>query len=444
MNYQSSLCIAAAALAATYGFAGGMPAAEAGIAVQGEQATAEYWTARQPEGEKILLQAEDIQKLNASLRARNETLQDLVDFPSSLTGQQVKNRIFAAMQDYWPAEKPEEYAGSHILTPAEWEYVRQNCNTDSLPEKVEVQYGVTTKRSDMRLLPTSDGWYSAPNDIHYDNLQGTAIDPAQPVAVLAVSQDGSFYFVQSKDYQGWLAASGVALTDYKTWLNYTEPQDFVVVISNKKKIAGSGGAEELYQMGATIPCIKDANGRLALQLPSRNAAGRLEIATSPVQLDNTLHKGYLPFSYNNAIRQAFRFLGDVYGWGGQDESVDCSSFVQDVYRSMGIQIPRDADQQEAAMPVNQSFAGLATAERYEKVKQAKPGTLCFKPGHVMMYLGKNDAGVPMVIHSASSYYDFKTDAQKHYIRQVIVSDMTYQNSQGTQTIDGITSIGSIK
>lgn len=444
MNYQNYFCVAASAMAAAYGFAGLMPAAEAGIAVQGEQATAEYWTARQPEGEKVLLSAEDIQKLNDSLRARNDTLRDLVDFPATLTGQQVKNRIFAAMQDYWPGEKPEDYAGNHILTPAEWEYVRQNCNTDSLPEKVEVQYGVTTKRSDMRLLPTSDGWYSAPNDIHYDNLQGTAIDPAQPVAVLAVSQDGSFYFVQSKDYQGWLAASGVALTDYKTWLNYVEPQDFVVVISNKKKIAGSGGAEELYQMGATIPCIKDSNGRLALQLPSRNAAGRLEIATSPVQLDNTLHKGYLPYSYNNTIRQAFRFLGDVYGWGGQDESVDCSSFVQDVYRSMGVQIPRDADQQEAAMPVNQSFAGLATAERYEKVKQAKPGTLCFKPGHVMMYLGQNDAGVPMVIHSASSYYDFKADAQKHYIRQVIVSDMTYQNSQGTQTIDGITSIGSIK
>ncbi|SFT35352.1 SH3 domain (SH3b1 type) [Selenomonas sp. GACV-9] len=419
--------------------------AEASIAVQGEQATAEYWTTRQPEGEKILMDQKAIKDLNRTLRARNETLRDLAAFPATLTSQQVKNRIYAAMQDYWPGEKPSDvYVGSHILTAAEWDYVRQNCNADNLPETVTIQYGVTTQRGDIRLLPTSDGWYSAPGDVHYDNLQGTAIDPAQAVAVLAVSKDGNFYFVQSSDYQGWLESSKVALTDYKTWLTFAQPQDFVVVISNKKEIQASGGPKALYQMGATIPCHKDDNGRLAMQLPLKNAEGRLELVNTPVQLDNTLHQGYLPYSYNNTICQAFRFLGDVYGWGGQDESVDCSSFVQNVYRSMGIHIPRDADQQEAAMPVNRPFAGLSTTERYNEVKQAKPGALCFKPGHVMMYLGQNDNGVPMVIHSASSYYDYKVDAQKHYIRQVIVSDLTYQNSQGTQTIDGTSSIGSIK
>jgi hypothetical protein len=77
--------------------------------------------------------------------------------------------------------------------------------------------------------------------------------------------------------------------------------------------------------------------------------------------------------------------------------------------------------------------------------RAVPGSLLFKPGHVMMLLGEDEHGTPIVIHSASSYFTFANGkGQKHYIRQVLVSDLTFQNSKGIQTIDGITSIGSIR
>ena len=83
----------------------------------------------------------------------------------------------------------------------------------------------------------------------------------------------------------------------------------------------------------------------------------------------------------------------------------------------------------------------STAERYATVRTADVGALLFKPGHVMMYLGTDDSGTPMVIHCASSYY---AGGYKHYIRQVIVSDLTYQNGSGTATIDGLTSIGQVR
>ena len=111
---------------------------------------------------------------------------------------------------------------------------------------------------------------------------------------------------------------------------------------------------------------------------------------------------------------------------------------------MGILLPRDADQQELAMNNSVSLAGLATADRYGKVGEAPVGALLFKPGHVMLYLGRDAQGTPLVIHSASSYFTFEGGkASKHYIRQVLVSDLSYQNGKGIKTIDGMTSIGSI-
>ena len=137
-----------------------------------------------------------------------------------------------------------------------------------------------------------------------------------------------------------------------------------------------------------------------------------------------------------------KFLGDEYGWGGMDDSVDCSAFTADIYRSMGIELPRDADQQELAMSQSLKFDGLTTAQRFAKVKEAPVGALLFKPGHVMMYLGQDAKGNPLVIHSASSYFTFdKGKKQKHYIRKILVSDLHYQNSKAVETIDGLTSAG---
>ena len=117
--------------------------------------------------------------------------------------------------------------------------------------------------------------------------------------------------------------------------------------------------------------------------------GHLSEADVPIKADSTVNPGYLPCTPNNFVRQSLKFLGDVYGWGGMEESVDCSSFVQDVYRSMGILLPRDADQQELAMNHSVSLEGLNTDARYQKAAEAPVGALFFKPGHVMLYLGKD-------------------------------------------------------
>jgi cell wall-associated NlpC family hydrolase len=80
---------------------------------------------------------------------------------------------------------------------------------------------------------------------------------------------------------------------------------------------------------------------------------------------------------------ASKYIGLPYVWGGNDPSVglDCSSFVQNVYRDMGVELPRVTwDQVKEGTPV----ASMA---------QAQPGDLLFSfnGGHVAIYLGDGKA-----------------------------------------------------
>lgn len=90
-------------------------------------------------------------------------------------------------------------------------------------------------------------------------------------------------------------------------------------------------------------------------------------------------------------RTAMRFLGVPYAWGGTSfAGVDCSGFVQTVFRRNGIDLPRTADAQyEVGRPVSQS--------------RLQPGDLVFfqtyaaGASHVGIYVG---AG--RFVHASSS------------------------------------------
>ena len=348
--------------------------------------TAEYWIQRNQNGDKILLTSTQINRLNAQMLNKDSYSGDLVNYPLMMSADKV-NALIKEAED------------KHLNT---MHFVKDN---------VKVQYAVTVDRGDIRLLPQS--W----NGDNFDELQGTAIDPAEPVAVL--TEAGEFAFVQSRNYIGWIDKAYLAFTTRDIWLNYVNPGYLAVVITNKKNI-NVNGKDILFQMGAVIPLINKNTAKLPLSVNGMLKEIKVQIAN-----DETLHIGYLPCTVNNFIRQSFKFLGDVYGWGGLYESVDCSAFVGDVYKSMGINLPRDADRQEAAMPIFAVFNNVTIDERYDIVRRAPIGSLLFTPTHVMMKLGVDDQNNPLVIHASSAG------------NQVRVSDLSYH-------IDKLTGIGFAK
>lgn len=418
------------------------------IAIHDARATADYWTSRCPEGDKVLLDRNEIQALNVSMRKKSPSLTDLLNYPGSVAKNELKKMILAAQQDFQDMSTPEEHydANGQPISQKSYDVAKANCGLSSLKEKNNVRYALTTERTNLRLLPTAKNYFDDQGFRHYDDLQGTALDPAEPLLVLSESRDGAFVFVKSRNYTGWVSKGAMAFTDRTHWQRYVQPKDFLVVTANKKTVSVKGGWQVLFQMGSVIPLRQQQlrpDGTWTAVVPVE-VNGTLQEAEVNIPADDTVHKGWLPCTQNNFIRQSMKFLGDVYGWGGMEDSVDCSSFVGDIYRSMGLEIPRDADQQELAMPKSLHLEGLSRAQRWEALKKAPVGALLFKPGHVMMYLGEDDRGTPLAIHSASSYFTFRGgEGKKHYIRQVLVSDLHYQNGRGVETIDGMSSIGFI-
>lgn len=85
---------------------------------------------------------------------------------------------------------------------------------------------------------------------------------------------------------------------------------------------------------------------------------------------------------------------------------------------------------------------MTREQRLEILKKSKPGSLLFTKGHVMMYLGTDDNGEPLIIHAASSYYTFDGgQTAKHYIRKIVVSDLHFMSKDKVEMIDRLNSVG---
>ena len=394
----------------------------ASIEITDARSKPDYWINKNSEGDEIILNAQQISALNAQIRNKDDYAADLYNYPQKISAATLKEKMHKLIVD--AKVNIDDYSQSAA-----------NMNFDAVINDITVLYAVTLERVNLRLLPeglTGDA---------YDKLQGTALDPAEPLAVLWESADGQYVFVQSRNYFGWVEKIKLGFMTRDLWRTYIKPDNFIVVTANKKFVT-VGDKKILFQMGAVIPLSKTIeDGKFWTARIPVTEGGKFKQAIVKIAKDDTVHRNFLPCTTNNFIRQSFKFLGDVYGWGGLDNSVDCSSFTSDIYRSMGIEIPRDADRQKYAMPSIGNISVYRRNGRLELLRKCPAGALLLKPGHVMMFLGNDDNGTPIIIHAASSYY---SGGKKIYIRKVVVSDLSYKNYLGDETLDVLTGVTYLK
>ena len=405
-----------------------VPVNAAGITNFSKLVTADYWIENNTDDDTIVLDAAGISKLNAEVREKTPAVYDLESYPATVKGRNLK-----AMLTNFEALEEDLYLRGNKVSDNYKNILRNLVNPKAITHDVAVKYAVVVKRANLRNLPTGEALYYFAADNNFDALQETALDPCEPVIVLHTSENEQFHYVQAANYRGWVSVYDIAYTDRETWLQFLKPKKFVVVVGKSIKLKTWNENVE-YQLGSRIPISGEDDKSYVLNVPGRNKGGNLEKVKVKVAKNASLNEGYLPYTSNNIVRSAFKFYGEPYGWGGLKSSVDCSSLVYNAYRTVGVYLPRNADEQEASAGLHVDLSKLDDAGKLAAIKELPIGACLYMDGHCMLYIGKSN-DIPYVLHALGSYYK---DGKSVNTMRVVVSDLTLQRHNGKTLLSDLT------
>lgn len=193
---------------------------------------------------------------------------------------------------------------------------------------------------------------------------------------------GDWFLCQTEyDYVGWINKTSIIICD-TTFFNMWKKNAIYRIKSLQSTVYSNPDILSIpvsdVVLNNIIHKIKDFNGWSQISLPDARIGF---ISTKDIILDNHVTKDE---NLNKKIAErAKSLIGTPYLWGGNSsKGSDCSGFTQTIFRSEGIQLPRDARQQ--------ALLGNKT-----NVESSIPGDLFFfgdgiKITHVGISLGGMD------------------------------------------------------
>lgn len=402
------LCLGTARAAEGYPFVSDVPGLEEAML------SPDYWVARLVDRETRMSPAQ-VQQFNQRAFALDPNMHDLDQLPAALGRDQLRSLIGRVSR---AASSPRYHAASgREVSAADYRRWTAMANLEALAEQNPVRWGLAVKRAAMRSFPTMERVLKTPEDIHLDRFQETAVFPGERLAILHSSADGEWYFALNYHYGAWLPRSAVALGPREQIAAWHAAGPRLVVTGDRVRTnfnpLDPRGSELPLDMGVSLPLVDPRSTGFAVNgqnpytsyivsLPLRGAAGELEFGQALVARSRDVSVGHLPYRPELLVRQAFKFLGERYGWGHDYNARDCTGFIGEVYKSFGLLMPRNTGQQAAGTyaPTLRFDAPDVEGVR-AALRTLRAGDLIYLPGHVVMYLG-TVAGEPYVIHDRTA------------------------------------------
>lgn len=434
--------------------------ASAVIGVDDAMLSPDYWIKRLGDADRIVLDDKTIAAENAALLQNDPTLHDLPALPATLKRKQVTDWIEALSGR---PSKPMYAADGAELTAAALDALIANMDIGAIADETPARYALVVHRADLRTFPTTLRAFSERKNIDIDRFQESALFPGTPVVVAHASRDGQWRFVVSPRYAAWVENRFLAEGPAAQVFGYADRKPYRIVTGATATTVFSPTQPAISQlqldMGVRVPLEADWPADKAvdgqhpytahvIELPLRADDGSLRIVPALLPKTADTRGDYLPLTRANILRQAFKFLGERYGWGHSYDARDCSGFVSDVYRSMGVQMPRNTSDQAVSPGLNHRLFTDQddSAARLAAVRALEVGDLVYIPGHVMMAIGVVD-GEPYVIHDTTGLSYRRDDGSRVHVdlNAVSVSPLTPLLFGNNQTyVDRMTSIVRIR
>lgn len=364
-----------------------------------------FWISRHPYPDKIILNEEGIAVFNAKLEKELNYIINPLNEPAQYNGKKLKNDLAKEVNNFFKRKlyiSDKKLADKNFYVPIE-----QNMNLAAISEKIDVRYGFLMHYADERLLPTDSLLTVEAGDFEFDELQNSSLDVGTPLIILHESKDGIWVYAETSSSSGWFKKDKIAFCDAQEFKNLLSKKNFAVITAAKADIFLDEDMTKYYdyvRMGTKFAFNESNNGNIIeILIPAKSADGKFLPGKAYIRKEDA-NIGYLAYTPRNIIEQAFKLLNAPYGWGGTGGEQDCSSYIQEIFQTVGITLPRNsASQGKSGVPLGSFAAG----EEKEKLKVLEDDavaaiTILQLKGHVVLYLGmyEND---PYVIHETHAY-----------------------------------------
>ncbi len=437
--------------------------------VTAEMTKASYWAELCDEPDKVLIDAEGIEKANQRIVKTPETYMcDLLNQEETYNATTRKQNLAKAIDDDIKNSRLKAANGNYkeVFLDGEklndndieafCEELKANILAANTEEEATVKYGLCTKASELKMAPVSGfvGFSATDTD---EEFTDSRLNVNEPVIIEAVTGDGKFYWGKTTNCSGWIRSDCVAICDSKEeWKDmWTKTgEDILVVTSDSITLAPSVYDETVSKIElsfATVlplvpedemPGTVDDRGtwyNYVVYIPTRDENGKFVRKMALISMNNKVSIGYLPFTKRNVLEVAFSCLGNRYGWGGMYGLMDCSLYTRDIYKCFGFELARNTSWQRA-MPVgNIDLEGMDDKEKREAIDSCEPGTLLMFKGHITMYIGSVN-GKQYVISDTGSMAETEEaepelDVQKKF--SVCINTLDVRRGNGTTWLSNL-------
>lgn len=412
-----------------------------------EMLNAEYWIKRAKDAGAVLLNVDGAARLSAEIRKTPGTYcTDILEYAEMLP----REAVLKKMAPFSKRPGSPRFIGSEPAGEDFWRRVEENADAESVEETTIVRFAAAARNAEIKAYPCGEPLYGSAGDLLFDMNAESTVKIWEPLAALHESKDGKYYFVETPGCSGWISKDDVALTDKRTLREIFSGGFYVVTASRAFSDIRSSEPEKgrgEFLMGTRLPAadVDEEDGVSSLfsrcfLVPQRGEDGSLKITTERLPLSAGLSRGFPPCTQANVIRQAFKTLGERYGWGGSFSSRDCSAFVRDLYLTFGVELPRNSSDQ-ARVPGHIDASKMSAAEKEKLLASAPAGTILQMPGHVMLLLG-TVKGRPYAIHSVYALGPSGSGGAegRRTINCVAVTDMEMTRKDGSRVIESIANV----
>lgn len=347
----------------------------------------DFWLGTLISKNHIIMDKNSIEKFNEKIYKSINTMNDVKNFPEALESEKINNYILK----YKLPSKNMVFQDGRIVPESFYKEISDNRNLLK-GGAYKIKSGIVKSKSSIRSFPTSTAIYENGGNKNFDYFQETGINALKAVAILNESVDKKWYFIACNNYVGWINSEDILEASKDQVKEICYPENFVLVKSNYVILKGNIESNEFKYnmfMGGKLPLVMEDKESYLIKLPVI-IDGKLKIKDYKLDKRSSLCAGYLPYTKENVIHEAFVLLGENYDWGDRFTGRDCSSFVLSIYSTFGFDFPRNTFEQKE-MPA-----------KITSLRNAEAGDIIYMNGHEMLYLGKYN-GNNFMIHSFTKY-----------------------------------------